>query len=85
MVLVAVRGAVVVPLARCTVRGCPFGWPADTSRTVCPDHDEDDPLRRAREDLGLGDVDLGALAQSVPGDHSQGQRADDAAAEDGRQ
>jgi hypothetical protein len=67
--LVAVRGRVIVPLAHCAMRACPFTWPADTGRRVCPDHDESTALATAATALGIS-------LESVPGDYADGARGD---------
>jgi hypothetical protein len=69
MVLVAVRGAVIVPITRCAMPGCPFRWPSDTARRLCPGHDESSALATAAASLGIS-------LESVPGDYAYGARGD---------
>jgi hypothetical protein len=59
--------ATLAPLARCTEPGCPWRWRTGPDR-VCPDHDQDDPLRQARASLGLDAAALAELAAMAPGD-----------------
>jgi hypothetical protein len=59
---------ITAALARCTEAGCPWRFRSGRDR-ACPDHDADDrALRAAAESLG---IDLGALAQTAPGDRGK--------------
>jgi hypothetical protein len=61
-------------LSRCTGDpACPVRFRYGAPR-CCIDHDEQDPLRRAREELGIAE-----LAQSAPGDRDGSDGAPDGA------